>query len=99
MGEATCDCISCDAAGPHSNGRCGRKVGWYVEIHPVDYCKTVEGGLVKAVLCQQCFDAHVQRALAIIKWGLQDGVRSPWCGGCHYPMIRLSAIIRDVAKI
>lgn len=49
-------------------------------------------------LCHACFDAHIERANTIIAWGMK-GLRSPLCGGCHYPMTRLSSIVRDVGRV
>lgn len=49
-------------------------------------------------MCGQCFDAHIGVAKRVIAGGM-EGLRALMCMGCHAPITRLSAIIRDVAKI
>jgi hypothetical protein len=67
-----------------------------LEYHAIDICNDVRA--CTANVCQQCFDAHVNLAKRTIAAGL-EGVRSPLCQGCHYPMARLSTIIREVGKL
>jgi hypothetical protein len=89
-----CDCETC--AADHRKNNCRRVGQWYVEFHQVDVCKTSprEG----IVLCQPCFDEHVNLAIATIDWGT-SGVRSPLCQGCFTPLVNLSAIIENVERL
>lgn len=91
----TCDCHDCAARNPHRPDACRRVGKWVARIHLVDGCHTDHKR--EYTLCQQCFDAKVQRAKATIGWGM-EGVRSPLCESCRKPLVRLSHIIEDVGK-
>lgn len=92
----SCECLRCDAKNIHPASKCRRKPKWFIEYHAVDKCKDTAPR--KMDLCHACFDAHIERANTIIAWGMK-GLRSPLCGGCHYPMTRLSSIVRDVGRV
>lgn len=93
-----CGCIECKSILPHEINNCLRDGKWFIAIHCVDSCTLVEGGSTQAVVCQRCFNALIASAEAIINWGLL-GVRYPLCGSCHKPILKLSDIVEDIAKV
>lgn len=93
-----CNCLSRQSLFGHSPGECSLPGRWYVEIHLVDHCESVEGGSTKAVVCGPCLLAFAESARRTIDWGMAV-VRSPLCQGCFRPLVRMSNIIEDIAKI
>lgn len=95
INDSRCSCLGCEAETPHKN-KCRRKPRWYIDVHQVDKCTTAAP--VRINVCQQCFDSHIDLAIRTIDDGMAGG-RSTFCGDCNRPLVRLSAIIRDVGKI
>lgn len=94
----SCGCLACLSLLPHAEGECPHPGVWWIEIHLVDRCEEVEGGATRAVICRWCFEALTKSAKDIVDRGMA-GQRSPLCGGCKKPLVRLSNIITDVARL
>lgn len=90
-----CECLNCDTERSHTPNQCRRKARWFLEYHAVDLC--VDNEPLRSSMCAPCFDAHVALANRTIQWGF-EGYRSLFCQGCTRPLVRLSAIIRDVGR-
>lgn len=94
--KISCHCKGCAMA--HAEDGCKNDGEWYVELHTVDLCEDYAGQSTTAIHCQWCFAAHVAAAKRTLSACL-NGLRCPMCTGCWRPLVRLSNIIRDVAKI
>lgn len=89
----TCDCTGCNR--PHPKG-CRRKAAWYVELHPVDNCQAIAA--MQGNVCQSCLDSYVAHIKTLVEWG-REGYRLQHCLGCQRPVMRLSHVITDIAKV
>lgn len=96
--DAGCNCIACQSPYHDATAACDNPGRWYIETHLVDNCDKAENGTTKAVVCVSCFTALVESAQRTVNWGWA-GIRSASCLTCNTPLIRLSNVIKDVAKV
>lgn len=96
--QPRCYCMGCQSLLPHVPGGCDGTATWYAAIHLVDACSQVEFGETRGVVCEPCLMALKTSALAIIAGGMR-GTRYPLCATCQTPLVRLSNIITDIARV
>lgn len=96
--RVSCFCIRCESATPHRESACRRKGVWFLEMHLVDSCSNVEDGATRAIVCQQCFDAHVEGAAWLVAQGM-GGRRKRECLDCGKWITRLHHVVTDVAHL
>lgn len=93
-----CGCLVCQSMHRHKPGECEHPGEWYVSMHLIDSCQSVEGGFTAAVVCVHCFKSLVASAEAVLSWA-KLGIRRSYCNGCEAPLVRLSNVVLDVARV